>query len=73
MTTVTTRYSIGDVVYLRRLTVLRLPSESADAALRRLERRPDFATRLVSTDEVQSLLREASRMAAEARRKGTTL
>ena len=48
--------------------VVRLPSESADAALRRLERRPD-GWRMLETDQGQLLLREAARMAAESRRK----
>ena len=48
--------------------VVRLPSESADEAIKRLERKPD-GWRLLETDAGQALLREAARMAAEARRK----
>ena len=48
--------------------VVRLPSESADAALKRLERLPD-GWRLLESDPGQVLLREAARMAAESRRK----
>lgn len=47
--------------------IVRLPSESADAALRRLERQPDYLS-LIETDAGQDLLSEASRMAAESRR-----
>uniref|UniRef100_A0A6M3L138 Uncharacterized protein n=1 Tax=viral metagenome TaxID=1070528 RepID=A0A6M3L138_9ZZZZ len=49
------------------MTPLTLPGESPEAALRRLERRPDF-TRLMETDAGQSLLREAARRAQMARR-----
>ena len=45
----------------------RLPGETADAALRRLERDPDYV-RLLETDAGQALLREAQRDAAAARR-----
>ena len=47
--------------------IVRLPSESADAALKRLDRMPD-GWRLLESDEGQSLLSEARRMAAESRR-----
>ena len=41
--------------------------ETPDAALRRLERRADYA-RLLGTEAGQELLREAARQAAQARR-----
>ena len=48
------------------MTPLTLPGESPEAALRRLERRPDY-TRLMETDAGQALLKDLQRRAQMAR------
>ena len=49
------------------MTDLLSPGETPAAALRRLERRPDYV-RLLETDAGQALLRAAARQAQQARR-----
>jgi hypothetical protein len=49
------------------MTPIQRPNESPEAALRRLERDPDYV-RLVGSDAGQALLREVARRAAVARR-----
>ena len=55
------------VVRAHKDLISRLPSESAEAALRRIERQPG-GWLLLETDAGQSLMAEAHRMAAESRR-----
>lgn len=49
------------------MTPLIRPNETPEAALRRLERHPDYV-RILETDAGQQLLREAAQAAQRARR-----
>ena len=49
------------------MTPLTRPGETPEAALRRLERHPDYV-RLMGTESGQTLLRDCQRRAAMARR-----